>query len=91
MSKSGRTSEPARSPVISRRGLLCAGGLGLMGLNLANLLEAETTAPKPGTGNAPRSPIKSCILMFYYGGPSHHDTWDMKPAARQSHLILSHY
>ena len=26
-------------------------------------------------------PIKTCILMFYYGGPSHHDTWDMKPNA----------
>lgn len=81
MPKSARANKPVRGPVISRRGLLCAGGLGLMGLNLANLLEAETVGPKPGTGNAPPSPIKSCILMFYYGGPSHHDTWDMKPAA----------
>ena len=66
---------------MSRRQLLCAGGLGFLGLNLANLLEAETLAEAGGPGNAPRSPIKSCILMFYYGGPSHHDTWDMKPEA----------
>jgi hypothetical protein len=25
--------------------------------------------------------IKSCILLFYYGGPSHLDTWDLKPNA----------
>ena len=25
--------------------------------------------------------IKSCILIFYYGGPSHLDTFDMKPEA----------
>ena len=25
--------------------------------------------------------IKSCILIFYYGGPSHLDTFDMKPHA----------
>ena len=27
------------------------------------------------------SPIRSCILIFYYGGPSHIDTFDMKPNA----------
>ncbi len=30
---------------------------------------------------APRKPIGSCILVMYYGGPSHLDTWDMKPQA----------
>ena len=28
-----------------------------------------------------KKPIRSCILIFYYGGPSHLDTWDLKPAA----------
>jgi hypothetical protein len=27
------------------------------------------------------SPIRSCIFLFYYGGPSHIDTYDMKPNA----------
>ena len=57
--------------------------MGFLGLNLANLLEAESLAraATAGSGTAPAKPIKSCILMFYYGGPSHHDTWDMKPNA----------
>ena len=28
-----------------------------------------------------RNPIRSCILLMLYGGPSHLDTWDMKPDA----------
>src|SRR5438874_10197597 len=28
-----------------------------------------------------KKPIRSCILIFYYGGPSHLDTWDLKPDA----------
>ncbi|MBI3838871.1 MAG: DUF1501 domain-containing protein [Planctomycetia bacterium] len=66
---------------ISRRRLLCAGGLGFLGLNLADLLRAETVAGQSPLAKGGKSPIKSCVLMFYYGGPSHHDTWDMKPHA----------
>ena len=54
---------------VNRRQLLCAGGLGFLGLNLAQLLEAETLARRAGAVQAPKSSIKSCILMFYYGGP----------------------
>ncbi len=71
----------AASPLISRRQLLRAGSAGFLGLNLAQLLEAESLARESSAAPAVRSPIKSCILMFYYGGPSHHDTWDMKPSA----------
>lgn len=60
-------------PQPARRRLLQAGGLGLLGLNLAGLLRAEAAGA--------RAPIRSCILIFYYGGPSHLDTWDMKPDA----------
>ena len=69
---------------INRRQLLSAGSLGILGISLADLLYAESLAKaasgSPGNAAA-KSPIKSCILMFYYGGPSHHDTWDMKPSA----------
>lgn len=27
------------------------------------------------------APVRACILIFYQGGPSHLDTWDMKPRA----------
>src|SRR5947208_2933808 len=75
--------QPAPGPVdlrnrlLGRRQLLRIGGLGSLGLNLAGVLRAEGVA-RPGR---PTAPIKSCILIFYYGGPSHHDTWDMKPRA----------
>src|SRR6516164_10790063 len=64
-----------RPDQLSRRHLLRAGSLGFLGLNLANLFQAEAAAGRrPGQ-------IQACILLFYYGGPSHLDTWDMKPHA----------
>src|SRR6476646_4155245 len=74
---------PARfdSRPITRRQLLSAGGLSFLGLNLAHLLRAESAGTLASGGSPARPPIKSCVLMFYYGGPSHHDTWDMKPQA----------
>lgn len=63
------------SPPLGRRRLLRIGGLGALGLSLPRLLQAETEAPSKS------QPIKSCILVFFYGGPSHLDTWDYKPNA----------
>ena len=60
--------------------MLRIGGLGSLGLSLPGLLRAEgegTTA----RGRAGTAPIRSCILLFYYGGPSHIDTVDLKPRA----------
>lgn len=48
---------------------------GGMGLNLGGLLQAQAS----GMIQTTSSPIKACILVFYYGGPSHIDTYDMKP------------
>ncbi len=73
-----------RSLRIPRRRLLSAGSLGFVGLNLAQLLRAESLSsakPEAAVAGTTVKPIKSCVLMFYYGGPSHHDTWDMKPQA----------
>src|SRR5437868_2896626 len=47
------------------------------GLGLA--LPASTHAAQPLTSS--RGRIRSCILLFYYGGPSHLDTFDPKPDA----------
>jgi len=76
---SGLRPHGSSQRTFNRRSLLRAGGLGLFGLNLAHLLRAESLSGN--TSRAPQRTIKSCILMFYYGGPSHHDTWDMKPHA----------
>ena len=60
--------------VVSRRDLLRIGALSGLGLNLPMLLRAESVQRRPAR-------IKSCILLFFYGGPSHIDTWDPKPHA----------
>jgi len=62
---------------MNRRRLLQVGALGLFGIDLPRILQAEAAAAatqRPGR-------IKSCILVFHYGGPSHIDTFDMKPEA----------
>ncbi len=56
----------------TRRRLLQVGGLGLFGLSLPALLRAE-----PGR----KARAKSVIFLHQWGGPSCHDTFDMKPDA----------
>lgn len=57
-----------------RRAMLTASGIGFCGLNLQSLLAAPTASQQ-------RKAAKSTILIFLQGGPSHIDTWDMKPHA----------
>jgi hypothetical protein len=60
------------SAKLTRRGLL------EWGLSLPGLLWAQAAqAGRP----APPAKVRACILVFYYGGPSHLDTVDMKPEA----------
>jgi len=47
-------------------------------LRLGSLLNSAAAAAERTHGG---SPIRSCILLFYYGGPSHLDLWDLKPDA----------
>src|SRR5262249_6868231 len=67
---------------ITRREALRVGGLGFTGLLWADLLRGRAVpsrgkkATVAGFGKA-----KACILIFNYGGPSHLDTWDLKPNA----------
>ncbi len=63
------------SHFMTRRHLLRIGGLGLAGLSLPNLLQAEAA------GAQAAGKIRSCILLFFYGGPCQLDTWDLKPHA----------
>ena len=58
---------------LSRRHLLQAGGLGLMGLTLPRVLRAAADEQNP----APRA--DHCIVLFLNGGPSHLDMWDPLP------------
>lgn len=56
-------------PSISRRDLLRVSALGLAGVS------------SPLTAAPATKRIRSCILVFFYGGPSHLDTFDPKPHA----------
>ena len=60
---------------LSRRHLLQAGGTGLLGLNLPTLLAAREQTPFQNAR------AKSVIFLFLFGGPSQHETFDMKPEA----------
>jgi uncharacterized protein (DUF1501 family) len=59
---------------ISRRGFLKVGALAAGGITLPSLLRAESTAGAKATG-------KSIINIYLPGGPTHMDTFDLKPNA----------
>ena len=63
-----------KDQTLSRRRLLEVGGLGSLGLTLPGLLRAEARGAGGAGTSAGLAPIRSCILVFYYGGPSHIDT-----------------
>jgi hypothetical protein len=62
--------------VAGRRGMLKAGLAGIAGLSLPQLLRDRAEAAESGRS---RPDGKSVILLWMTGGPSHIDTWDMKP------------
>lgn len=63
----------------SRRDFLRVGGLGLLGLSLADLLRLQSQAKSPE--GATKARAKSVLLVYLGGGLSHHDTFDLKPDA----------
>lgn len=60
---------------LTRRHLLQVGGLGLLGLHLSVLLRAAEHGLKH------KASARAIIFLHQWGGPSHHDTFDMKPSA----------
>ncbi len=58
----------------NRRAALKIGGLGLLGLNMPSLLQAEETSKIIAKA-------KHVIFLFQWGGPSHVDMFDRKPDA----------
>ncbi|HXD88888.1 MAG TPA: DUF1501 domain-containing protein [Urbifossiella sp.] len=59
----------------SRREVLRVGGLAVAGLTMADVLRAQAAAP------ATVRRTKSVIMIWLRGGPSHIDSYDMKPDA----------
>jgi hypothetical protein len=67
----------------TRRDMLWAGGLGLLGVSLPSFLRLQEL--QAGTPSSPLGrhfgQAKSCILLYLYGAPSQLETFDMKPDA----------
>src|SRR6058998_308976 len=62
----------------TRREFLQAGSLGVLGvlgLSWGDLLRLQAI------GAATESHVRSVVVLWLWGGPSHLDTFDMKPAA----------
>lgn len=64
---------------LSRRDVLQVGGLSFAGLTLADVLRLRASAAPSSARGAERA--KSVILIWMRGGPSHIDSFDMKPNA----------
>ncbi len=69
------TGSRVRAP--SRRDVLRAGASGALGLSLGNLI-ANRAARAAGSASPP---ARAVIVLWLWGGPSHLDTFDMKPEA----------
>ncbi|MBW3596575.1 MAG: DUF1501 domain-containing protein, partial [Planctomycetes bacterium] len=73
-----RSSRPVRQSewMLSRRRLLQAGGAGAL-LGVPGMVVGREAIGPAGGGKSQ----KSCIFLLLCGGPSHLDTWDLKPWA----------
>ena len=68
---------------LARRAALKIGGAGMLGLTLPHFLRAaENQAHKAATA-------RSVVFLYQFGGPSHVDTFDMKPEAPDG--VRSHF
>jgi hypothetical protein len=63
---------------LNRRQAMIAGGLGLVSMGTPGLVMGADKVDASGKAVAAE---KSCIFVLLCGGPSHIDTWDMKPDA----------
>lgn len=66
---------------VARRSLLRVGGLTALGLGLGDLFRLQRVAAADGQTAHTKSAAKSCVLIWLDGGPSHLETFDVKPDA----------
>lgn len=62
-------------PILTRRTLLQAGSIGLLGLGLNHLPILQATSPRSGRRH------RSVIFVFLSGGLAQHESFDLKPDA----------
>lgn len=66
---------------VVRRDLLRVGGLTAMGIGLGDLFRLRRLAAAEAASDSPVAKAKSCVLIWLDGGPSHLETFDVKPNA----------
>ena len=66
---------------VTRRDLLHVGGLGLLGVGLEHVLASQSARAAPEVLPRTFGRDKSCILIYKYGSPPQHETFDPKPLA----------
>ena len=66
---------------VTRRDFMHVGGLGALGLGLSDFLRLKEAQAAPERPSAGFGKAKSCILLFPFGSPAQHETFDPKPAA----------
>src|SRR5262245_32089848 len=64
--------------LLTRRQLLQAGGIGALTMGLPGTVADSV---ETGRGLSGGAADRSCIFVLLCGGPSHIDTWDLKPGA----------
>jgi hypothetical protein len=69
---------PMNTFELNRRQALVAAGMGTLSLGMPGMVMGSDKLDKRGNAVAAE---KSCIFVLLCGGPSHVDTWDMKPNA----------
>jgi hypothetical protein len=70
------TSPALQHPVFSRRTVIQAGAIGLLGLGMNHVGALRALA-----ANAPRARARTCIYIFLSGGLAQQDSFDLKPDA----------
>ncbi len=68
-----------RGRLATRRDVLTVGSLTTLGLSLPGWFRHQSL--KGAEGNSPARTLRSCILIWLDGGPSHLETFDPKPDA----------
>jgi hypothetical protein len=66
---------------LDRRRWLQLSGLGWLSASSLGRNTPSQAAPAPSLASSRAKPIRSCILIFHYGGPSQIETFDPKPLA----------
>lgn len=69
---------------LTRRDLLQIGGLGALGLTLGDALRLREAQAQAVSRASSFGKAKACILLFPYGSPPQHETFDPKPEAPEN-------